>query len=98
MLTAMGGSLIKPCVVGTVGRTTAPNSRSMGYSIYYMMVNLGGALGPILALQVREHLGIEYVLVMSAVTSVANLLGVLFFFQEPMNDVTGGIRDTCDRF
>jgi dipeptide/tripeptide permease len=83
LLTAIGGSLIKPCVVGTVARTTTPDSKSLGYSIYYTLVNLGGAMGPVLGLQVREGLGIEYVLVMSAAVSVLNLLGTLVFFKEP---------------
>ncbi len=83
LLTAIGGSLIKPCVVGTVARTTTPETKSLGYSIYYTLVNLGGALGPVLGLQVREGLGIEYVLVMSSLTSVMNLLGTFLFFKEP---------------
>jgi POT family proton-dependent oligopeptide transporter len=83
MLTAVGGSLIKPCIVGTVARTAAPELKSIGYSIYYTLVNIGGALGPILALGVRENLGIEYVLVMSSVTSFFLLLGTLLFFREP---------------
>lgn len=83
LLTAIGGSLIKPCIVGTVARTTNEQTKSLGYSIYYSLVNLGGALGPILALYVREGLGIEYVLVMSSITSVLLLLGTLVFFREP---------------
>jgi len=83
LLTACAGSLIKPCIVGTVARTTTPQSKSLGYSIYYMLVNLGGAIGPILALQVREGFGIEYVLVMSALVSLLNLAGILLFFREP---------------
>ena len=83
LLTAVGGSLIKPCIVGTVARTTTPQSKSLGYSIYYTLVNIGGALGPILALQVRESLGIEFVLVTSALTSLCCLVGTLLFFREP---------------
>jgi len=83
LLTAVGGSLIKPCIVGTVARTTTPESKSLGYSIYYTLVNVGGALGPILALQVRESLGIEFVLVTSSITSLFCLLGTLLFFREP---------------
>jgi dipeptide/tripeptide permease len=83
LLTAIGGSLIKPCIVGTVARTARPEVKSLGYSIYYTLVNIGGAVGPILALQVRENLGIEYVLVMSSVTSFFLLLGTLLFFREP---------------
>jgi dipeptide/tripeptide permease len=83
LLTAIGGSLIKPCIVGTVARTTSPDTKSLGYSIYYTLVNVGGAMGPILALQVREEFGIEYVLVMSSFTSFLLVLGTLVFFREP---------------
>jgi POT family proton-dependent oligopeptide transporter len=83
LLTAVGGSLIKPCIVGTVARTTTPAARPLGFSIYYTLVNFGGALGPILALQVRENLGIEFVLVTSSITSFFLLLGTVIFFREP---------------
>jgi dipeptide/tripeptide permease len=87
LLTACAGSLIKPCIVGTVARTSTEESKSLGYSIYYMLVNLGGAMGPIVALQVRDGFGIEYVMVMTAAVSAANLLGTLLFYREP--EVTG---------
>jgi dipeptide/tripeptide permease len=86
MLTAVGGSLIKPCIVGTVARTTTPETKSLGYSIYYTLVNIGGAIGPILALEVRQSLGIEYVLVTSSITSFFCLLGTLLFFREPARE------------
>jgi len=97
LLTAIGGSLIKPCIVGTVSRTTTEETKSLGYSIYYTLVNLGGALGPVLALQVREGLGIEYVLVMSAVVSFLNLVATLLFFQEPAAANASGERRTLAR-
>lgn len=83
ILTAAGGSLIKPCIVGTVERTSHPDYRALGFSIYYALVNLGGAIGPILATMVRSELGIEYVFVMSAATSALMLGGTLLFFREP---------------
>ena len=83
VITAIGGSLIKPSIVGTVARTTTEQTKSLGYSIYYTLVNLGGAIGPILALQVRENLGIAYVLVMSSATSLLLAVGTLLFFREP---------------
>ncbi len=83
ILTAIGGSLIKPCIVGTVAKTSSENVQSLGYSIYYTLVNIGGAIGPILALQVREGLGIEYVLIMSSATSFLLLIGTLIFYKEP---------------
>ena len=83
VITAIGGSLIKPSIVGTVARTTDERTKSLGYSIYYTLVNFGGAVGPILALQVRENVGIAYVLVMSSLTSLALLIGTTIFFKEP---------------
>ena len=79
VITAIGGSLIKPCIVGTVARTTNDQTKALGYSIYYTLVNFGGAIGPILALQVRENIGIAYVLVMSSLVSLALLFGTLLF-------------------
>ena len=97
ILTAIGGSLIKPCIVGTVAKTTKSDVQSLGYSIYYTLVNIGGAVGPILALQVRENLGIEYVLIMSSLTSFLLLLGAFFFFKEPESEGISGERKTFTR-
>jgi dipeptide/tripeptide permease len=83
VVTAVGGSLIKPSIVGTVARTTDSETKGLGYSIYYTLVNIGGAIGPILALQVRENLGIAYVLVMSSLTSLGLLIATTIFFKEP---------------
>jgi len=83
VVTAIGGSLIKPSIVGTVARTTTHETKSLGYSIYYTLVNIGGAIGPILALQVRESVGIAYVLVMSSITSVGLVVATLILYKEP---------------
>src|SRR5258708_16906817 len=43
ILPALGISLVKPCVVGTTARASKENVRSIRYSIYYPMINVGGA-------------------------------------------------------
>ena len=86
VLTAVGGSLIKPCIVGTVAVSSTESSRPLGFSIYYTLVNIGGAIGPIIALQVRKGLGIEYVLMMSSLTSALLFVGTLVFFPEPVRE------------
>lgn len=92
VLTAIGGSLIKPCIVGTVAKTSTPNIKALGFSIYYTLVNIGGAIGPIIALTVRQDLGIEYVLVMSSITSFLLFIGTILFFKEPV-DVSGEVTE-----
>ena len=88
MLTAIGGSLIKPCVVGTVAKTSKPQSQALGFSIYYTLVNLGGAIGPMIAYFIRTDLGIEFVLVMSSITSLFLFFGAWFFFKEPEGEAS----------
>lgn len=83
LLTAIGGSLIKPCIVGTVAKTSKESTRALGFSIYYSLVNLGGAIGPMIAYSIRQDMGIEYVLMMSSITSFALFIGTFFFFKEP---------------
>lgn len=83
LLTAIGGSLIKPCIVGTVTKTSKEETRALGFSIYYSLVNFGGAIGPMLAMFIRTDIGIEYVLVMSSITSFLLMFGTIFFFKEP---------------
>jgi proton-dependent oligopeptide transporter, POT family len=83
IITAVGGSLIKPSIVGTVARTTNEETKALGYSIYYTLVNIGGAVGPMIALAVRENVGISYVLVLSSLTSLALFVGTALFYREP---------------
>src|SRR5215467_8664330 len=49
ILPALGISLVKPCVVGTTARASKENVRTVGYSIYYTLVNIGGTAGPYVA-------------------------------------------------
>ena len=68
MLPALGIALVKPCVVGTTARASSPNVRSIGYSIYYTLVNIGGALGPFVASWVHRNMSVENVFRVSALS------------------------------
>ena len=83
ILPALGIALVKPCVVGTTARASKENVRSIGYSIYYTMVNIGGAAGPFLASWAHQHLGIENVYRIAALSVFAMFFVVLVFFREP---------------
>jgi POT family proton-dependent oligopeptide transporter len=83
ILPALGVSLVKPCVVGTTARSSKENVRSIGYSIYYTMVNIGGALGPYFASWAHRNLGVENVYRVAALSVFAMFFVVLFFFREP---------------
>ena len=83
VLPALGISLVKPCVVGTTARASKENVRSIGYSIYYTMVNIGGAAGPYCASWAHRHLGVENVYRVAAISVFAMFFLVLLFFREP---------------
>ena len=83
ILPALGISLVKPCVVGTTARASKENVRAIGYSIYYTMVNIGGAAGPYVASWAHRHLGVENVFRVAALSVFAMFFLVLFFFREP---------------
>jgi POT family proton-dependent oligopeptide transporter len=83
MLPALGVALVKPCVVGTTARASKPNVRSIGYSIYYTLVNIGGALGPITASWVHQNLSVEGVFRVAAGSVFLMFFLVLVLFKEP---------------
>lgn len=83
ILPALGISLVKPCVVGTTARASKENVRSIGYSIYYTMVNVGGAAGPFVASWAHRRLGVENVFRVAALCVFAMFFAVLIFFREP---------------
>jgi dipeptide/tripeptide permease len=83
ILPALGISLVKPSVVGTTARASKENVRSIGYSIYYTMVNIGGAAGPFVADWAHTHLGLENVFRTAALSVFLMFFLVLLFFREP---------------
>jgi len=83
VLPALGISLVKPCVVGTTARASKENVRTVGYSIYYTLVNIGGSAGPYLASWAHRHMGVENVYRVAAVSVFAMFFVVLVFFREP---------------
>jgi dipeptide/tripeptide permease len=83
MLPALGVSLVKPCVAGTTARASKENVRTLGYSIYYTMVNIGGAAGPFYASWAHRRLGVENVYRVAALSVFAMFFVVLLFFREP---------------
>jgi proton-dependent oligopeptide transporter, POT family len=85
LIPALGPAIVKPCVAGTTARASKENVRSIGFSIYYTLVNVGGTLGPIVAWLVRKQLGwgMEAVFRVSALSVFAMFLVTLIFFREP---------------
>jgi len=101
ILPALGISLVKPCVVGTTARASRENVRSIGYSIYYTLVNIGGALGPFVASWVHKNMSVENVFRVAAVSVFLMFFAVLLFFKEPQRSnekQTASLAETLRNF
>lgn len=83
IFTAIGGSFIKPSVLGTVALSTTNETKSLGYAIYYWLVNIGAAIGPLLAFFVRDIFGIEFVYLVSAISCGLMFLTTRIFYKNP---------------
>jgi len=77
--------MFKPVVISTVAKATTEKTGSMGFGIFYMMVNIGGFLGPIVAGIVR---GWDWQYVFYCSAGWILLMGVfaLFVYKEPPRD------------
>ncbi len=85
-LVAVGHGMFKPVVISTVAKSTNEENGSMGFGIFYMMVNVGGFIGPIVAGVVR---GWNWDLVFYASAGWIIMVSIvcLLLYREPPRDV-----------
>jgi proton-dependent oligopeptide transporter, POT family len=81
--TCIGGALFKPIISAMIARNTTPETSSIGFGIFYMMVNIGGFIGPFIA-GVLMQKSWDFVFYMSMITMAVNYLITGFFFKEPV--------------
>jgi len=77
-----GGSFIKSIITGTVAKTTTPETRARGYSIFYGIVNVGAFLGKTFAYPLRIEWGLTSINFFSAVMSFIALIVVFLFYKN----------------
>ncbi len=76
---ALGAALFKPIVSATVAKTTSDENSSIGFGIFYMMVNIGAFFGPLVTLLFK---GSQLIFYISAAMILVNFI-LLLFFDEP---------------
>lgn len=79
---ATAGALFKPIVSAMIAKTTNEENSSIGFGIFYMMVNVGGFIGPFIS-GLLYKVNWDYVFWMSIITIAINFIFVFFFFHEP---------------
>jgi len=83
----VGGAFFKPIISAMVSKTTNPETASIGFGIFYMMVNIGGFIGPFVAGIVLGK-GWNFVFMLSIAAIAINFLITLLFFKEPKQEKT----------
>jgi POT family proton-dependent oligopeptide transporter len=83
ILVACGHGMFKPVVLSTIVKTTNEQNGTLGFGIFYMMVNIGGLLGPLIAGIVRGW-SWDYVFYASAFwIALMGILSLLFYREPP---------------
>jgi len=88
----IGGSFIKAVITGTVAKSTTPDNRAKGFSIFYMMVNIGAFSGKTIVKPLRESMGdlglINLNYFAASMTLIA-FFSIFFFFKNTEHQEDG---------
>jgi len=82
----LAAGIFKPLISATVRATTDSTNKTVGFGIFYMMVNIGASLGPIVMGNLRA-MSWDYVFYTAAGTIGLMLIVTLLFYKEPPRDI-----------
>lgn len=77
---AVGAALFKPVISATIAKTTNNTTSSIGFGIFYMMVNVGAFFGPMITLLYKSNYSLVFYI--SAGIIALNFI-LLIFYREP---------------
>lgn len=81
---AFGTSVFKPGIQGTLIRSCTRRNSSVAWGVFYQVVNIGGWIGPLIAMQMRQ-MAWKYVFLTNAAVICLNFL-LLLTYREPGRD------------
>ncbi len=84
----LAAGIFKPLISGTVRAVTDPTNKTLGFGIFYAMVNVGATFGPIIAGKLRA-VSWNYAFMAAAVGIFFMLLITIFFYKEPPRQIEG---------
>ncbi|MFC2079873.1 MFS transporter [Bacteroidota bacterium] len=80
--------IFKPLVSATIRATTDSTNKTLGFGIFYAVVNLGASVGPIVMGKLRA-MSWDYVFYTAAGTIGLMLIVTLIFYKEPPREIEG---------
>lgn len=84
----LAAGIFKPLVSGTVRAVTDKSNKTLGFGIFYAMVNVGASLGPVVAGQLRA-ISWNYAFMAAAIAIGLMLLITILFYKEPPRENEG---------
>ncbi|MEN8126157.1 MAG: MFS transporter [Bacteroidota bacterium] len=88
LFVAIGAAMFKPVASAIITKSTDKSNGTLGFGIFYMMVNIGGFIGPATSSYLRTTYGWKLIFIQGAVVIGINLLILLLFFKEPYREET----------
>ena len=83
LFVAIGAAFFKPVASAIIARNTNETTGTLGFGIFYMMVNIGGFIGPATSSYLRTQYGWKLMFIQAAVVITINLVILLLFYKEP---------------
>jgi len=83
LMIGLGAGTFKPLISGTVRVTSTALNKTLGFGIFYLMVNIGGTFGPIVASKLGERSWNLAFAVGAAGIGIMLLLTLLFYKEPP---------------
>ena len=79
---AVGAAMFKPVASAIITKNTDESNSTLGFGIFYMMVNIGGFIGPAFSSTLRTQFGWKIVFLQAAIVIAINLVILLIFYKE----------------
>jgi len=84
----LAAGIFKPLISGTVRAVTDGTNKTLGFGIFYAMVNVGATFGPIIAGKLRA-VSWNYAFLAAAIGIIFMLIITLLFYKEPPRKIEG---------
>jgi len=78
--------IFKPLISGTIRVTTDSTNKTLGFGIFYAMVNIGASFGPVVAGKLRA-ISWNHAFIAAAIGIGLMLLITIFFYKEPKREI-----------
>jgi MFS family permease len=84
----LAAGIFKPLISGTVRAVTDKTNKTLGFGIFYAMVNVGGSFGPIIAGRLRA-ISWNHAFIAAAISIGVMLVITIIFYKEPPREMEG---------